>query len=186
MPCASATASKKAAAAAKPTSSTLARKPGGAPDASTATTDSAGEECSPAGVPDMTAAESFWRKLHGVDGGRFTEGDLVAVAVPSSEGWEDRDDIHWFYGFATVGNLYIRFPTTAGWDAKDLNASLLALIELGQQVCLAERVWLVVKRNPDELENLVHTLLYVGFEVDDKPEAFAVDEEHHLFLKLVL
>ena len=137
----------------------------------------------------MTAAQVFWRKLTGAgDDATLQHGDLLAVAVPSSEGWEDRDDIHWFYGFTTTTApnkaVYIRFPTTAGWDAQDLNASLLALIELGQEVCQAQHVWLCVKRNPEELENLVHTLMYVGFEVDD-PTDFASSDDY-LLLRLGL
>ena len=131
----------------------------------------------------MSAAQVFWRKLTGA-GDDAPHGDLLAVAVPSSEGWEDRDDIQWFYGFATATSVYIRFPTTAGWDAKDLNASLLALIALGEEVCRVGQVWLCVKRNPEELENLVHTLMYVGFEVDDPTEFDGSDD--YLFLRLAL
>jgi hypothetical protein len=156
--------------------------------------------CGTAG-DDRQAVLSFWRRVMASSAttADYSDGELVSVAVPSSEGWEDQDDIHWFYGFThptttlptttTTTNqhqkdLFVRFPTTAGWDAKDLNASLLALIELGQEVCRCGRVWLVVRRNPDELENLVHTLMYVGFEVDDP--AFAYDDERYLMLKLDL
>jgi hypothetical protein len=118
----------------------------------------------------IAPARRFHQKLLRAGGTGIRE--YVAVAVPSSEGWEDVEDIHWFHGFTLSDArgqscLVVRFPTTAGWDAADLNASLLALIELGQDALKCDQIFLALKRNPDELENLVHTLMYVGFEVDD-------------------
>lgn len=96
------------------------------------------------------------------------------------------DDVHWFYGFTLdlkeplqgERGLFIRFPTTAGWDAHELTASLLALIEVGQEVLKCDQIYACVKRNPDELENLVHTLMYVGFEADAPPVGQELAEEY--------
>jgi hypothetical protein len=123
-------------------------------------------------IEDGSPVNRFLQRLTGgTELPKVTE--YLAVAVPSSEGWEDEDDIHWFYGFTVKldqeKGLFVRFPTTAGWDSADLTASLLALIELGQEVLGCDHIYLCLKRNPEELGNLVHTLLYVGFEVDDAP-----------------
>jgi hypothetical protein len=164
----------------------LARKPGGAPDVSSSTSNTLNSE-SPV---DDDPSIRFYRRLTMTSSVPGSLLELVAVAVPSSEGWEDVDDILWFYGFscreqkdgADKKILFIRFPTTAGWDSADLTASLCALIELGQDALDCDELFLAVKRNPEELNNLVHTLMYVGFEVDSPP--FPYDDNHYLTLKL--
>lgn len=100
------------------------------------------------------------------------------------------DDVHWFYCFTlsypslsgTRKGLFIRFPTTAGWGSVDLTASLRALIELGQDTLDCDEIFVAVNKNPEELENLVHTLLYVGFEIYEPP--FPFDDDSYLTLKL--
>ena len=109
---------------------------------------------------------------------------LFSIAVPSSDGWENEEAVHWFNGFAVDSDMFVQFPKTAGWGSKDLTTALLAVLEAGQDIIKAAMVWLIVRRDPDELENLVHALMYAGFEADEVPAGVCIDDDDYLAMSM--
>lgn len=101
---------------------------------------------------------------------------VFVLALPYNGSWE-RSELILFPGFTARkdGKLVtmVHFPRELPIDAQDFEEALSALLELAQDVLKADLLHVIVDNESEEMPDLVHTLLYVGFEVaaDDAPLA---------------
>lgn len=96
--------------------------------------------------------------------------DLVMIATPTYFDWESV--IH-YEGFTlSMGNdksLFIKFPRAFDWLTDDFTSSVVALIELAENILDCDRVFVAVDRSVSELNNLARSLMYAGFSICPSP-----------------
>lgn len=104
--------------------------------------------------------------------------DLVSIATPISTDWED---FVIYEGFTlNVAKLtgeaseekafFTQFPHTKGWLNEEFTPSIVvALIELAELVLKCDRLFICIERDSKEVNDLVHSLMYVGFSLATFP-----------------
>jgi hypothetical protein len=96
--------------------------------------------------------------------------ELVMIATPAYSDWES---IILYEGFTTsMGpekNLFVKFPRAFDWLNDDFTSSVVALIELAEDILDCDRVFVAVERSVAEVNNLVRSLMYVGFSLSPSP-----------------
>lgn len=101
---------------------------------------------------------------------------VFVIALPYNGSWE-RNELILFPGFTARQDgklvMMVHFPRELPIEAQDFEGALSALLELAQDVLKADLLHVIVDNESEEMPDLVHTLLYVGFEVaaDDAPLA---------------
>lgn len=98
---------------------------------------------------------------------------VFVIALPLNGSWES-EELILFHGFTIrrQGQLImlVHFPRELPLEAEDFEGALSALLELAQDVLKTNLLYVIVDNESEEMPDLVHTLLYVGFEVaDDAP-----------------
>lgn len=154
------------------------RKPGGAPDRASTPSITLSRTASHLSVPsDFTERPSpdaaIISKLFP---GTKNQAEVVfVIALPLNGSWEP-EELILFYGFTVRIQdkliMLVHFPRELPIEAQDFEEALSALLELAQDVSKAKLLYVIVDNESEEMPDLVHTLLYIGFEVaDDAPLA---------------
>jgi len=167
---------------AKITFTTLVRKSGGAPDVRYKSLNQRDMSTSPeaeALAAALPVDSSFRMELFPMSdlwkGSELKLEEHLTIATPVCQDW---DELICFPGFTVrITNeewmsekaLFVRFPATAGWHATDFTEAVLALIELAEEGLNCDHIYLCLENNPQEIRNLVHSLMYVGFGAEDSP-----------------
>lgn len=178
----------------RPSTTSLVRKAGGAPEVSLDTgTGRTTPISSLAPVGMISGASVCWEASQAANNllvtGRFRAELLpilqaagqsvqaetnVSIAIPVSVDWED---VILYEGFtvriAPVNDmsteeehaLFVQFPRADGWLKDDFIPAVVALIELAEVILNCDRLFVCVGREVAEANSLVRSLMYAGFTV---------------------
>ena len=116
---------------------------------------------------------------------------VLVVPEKKSTGWTG--SVLLYPGFTLMhpksGNkcMYLQFPSSdtttksTSFHSADVFESVLALIELGEEILDCDDIYLCLERRNPESPHLVHSLLYVGF--DTLPVSDELDHDNFFTLK---
>jgi len=92
--------------------------------------------------------------------------DRFRISMPSSSGWKR---LLYIDGFTASRDgqklLYAHLPSKRQWPDNEFKESVLALLELSQTVLECDQLIICLKSSRDDLSNLIHDFIYVGFTI---------------------
>lgn len=139
---------------------TSVRKPGGAPDVSLVN-----KKC----FSRLSIRDDFIEDIFPSMAVASAE-DCLVIATPETPKW---DSVRIYDAFTLLHDskkiMYLRIPCMDEWHGVEFKESLLALLELAENVLKCDYLYVCLEKTRSDLANLVHAFLYVGFNVVPSP-----------------